>query len=153
MSDAWLVILGAVLAVFGGGANDEFSAWRERRRERNAIKVSLSDELTEIVTILNKIKNVWEANHTLVPSYIIKDLTSCTSTYDSLRQRLFLIRDINTRKDITTFYRDLKSAVNSNARRAGSLSKNADIQKEQEEIAKKFIDFIDKAEKIQERLK
>lgn len=153
MNEFWAVVLGAVLAVFGGAANDEFSAWREKRRECNAIKVSLNDELTEICQILNKIKTVWETTQTLVPSYIIRDLTTCTSTYDGLRQRLFLIKDETVRKDITTFYRDLKSAVNSNARKAGSLSRNENIQKEQEEIANKFIGFIGRAEKIQDKLK
>lgn len=152
MNDFWGILFGAVLAICGGAANDEIASFRERRRERKAISISISDELTEITQILNKIKTVWEATHTLIPSYI-KDLKSCTGTYDALRQRLFLIKSEDIRKDVTTFYRDLKSAVNSDMRKAGSLSKSEDAQKEQQEIANKFIGFITEADAIKNRLK
>ncbi len=152
MNDFWGIVFGAFLAVGGGAANDEFASWRSRRRERKAISISISDELTEILQILSNIKTVWEATRTLVPSHL-KDLKTCTSTYDGLRQRLFLIKNEKLRKEITAFYRDLKSAVNSNAHKAGSLSKNETAQKEQEEIANKFIGFISRAENIQSKLK
>lgn len=152
MNDLWGILLGAILAVGGGAANDEIASIRERRRERRAISISISDELTEITQILDKIKTVWEATHALIPSYI-KDLKSCTSAYDALRQRLFLIKNEDTRKSITTFYRDLKSAVNSDMRKAGTLSKNEDAQKEQQEIANKFIGFISEANTIKGKLK
>lgn len=152
MSDFWQIVLGAFLAIVGGAANNELSEWRSRCRERKAVSISISDELTEIIQLLEKIKTVWEATHTLIPSYI-KDLKTCTGAYDGLRQRLFLVKNEELRKDITTFYRNLKSAVNSDMRKAGSLSRSEDAQKEQSEIATKFINFISQADKIKSKLK
>ena len=133
MSEFLGILLGAILAIVGGAANDEIASLRERGRERKAISISISDELTEITQILNKIKTVWEATHTLIPSYI-RDLKSCTSAYDALRQRLFLIKDENVRKEITTFYRDLKSAVNSDMRKAAVYLKTKTHKKNNKKL-------------------
>lgn len=151
MNEFWGIILGAILAVGGGAANDEISSWRERRRERKAISVSISDELTEIQQVLTKIKNVWEGTHTLIPSYI-RDLKSCTSAYDNLRPRLFLIKEDGLRRKITTFYRDLKCSADKDSRKAGSLSKNEDAQNEQQEIADRLIKLLSDAADLQSKL-
>lgn len=145
------VIVGAIITVLTGAIGSEYAAWRERSRELKAIKSSIVDELTEQQAIIGNMKEVWEKTKTLIPSYIW-DLKSCSATFDGIRQRLFLIKDNKLRNKIISYYKDLKSTIQVEGKRAGSLSKSDKSQNEQKEIADKFIALSDKAKEIQNEL-
>ena len=50
------LIIGSIGTVVTGMLGSEYAAWRERSRERKAISASLSDELSEIQTIIGNMK-------------------------------------------------------------------------------------------------
>lgn len=70
MNDALLIIFGSVLAGVGGILGDAVGAWLEDRRELNAIKVSLADELGEIEGIINNMHEVFEQTKVFSGKYI-----------------------------------------------------------------------------------
>lgn len=145
------VIIGAFSTVITGILSSEYTAWREKVRERKAISTSLIDELTEIQTIINNMNEVWNKTKTLIPSYIW-ELKTCFATYEATRQRFFLIKDEKLRTDVIKLYKDLKLAIPVEGKRAGSLSSTQQSQNEQKEIADKFIGFRDRAVSIIDRL-
>lgn len=112
------LIIGSIGTVVTGMLGSEYAAWRERSRERKAISASLSDELSEIQTIIGNMNEVWDKTKTLVPSYI-QELRSCFITYETTRQRLFLIKNTKLRSDIIKFYKELKSAIAVEGKRYG----------------------------------
>lgn len=146
------VIVGALSTVVTGILSSEYTAWREKARERKAISASLVDELSEMQTIINNMKEVWDKTKTLIPSYIW-ELKSCFSTYEATRQRFFLIKDKKLRTDVIKLYKDLKLAIPVEGKRAGSLSSTQQSRDEQKEIADKFIGFRDRAGSIIDRLR
>jgi hypothetical protein len=104
MNEVLTLLTGAVLAIIGGGINDEWRARRERARELEAIKSSLRDELNEIETTIKNMREVREKSKILYPSYV-NDMLANTTAFDSLRLRLFLIKDDELRKQIVSFYK------------------------------------------------
>src|SRR3989344_544919 len=105
-NEAWYLILGAVLAIGGGWISDEIRAWRERDRELKSIKVAIGDELGEIESTINNMHEVWKQAKVLSPSYIV-NLLANTTAFDTLRTRLFLIKDKDLRKKVVAFYKKL----------------------------------------------
>lgn len=148
MSD---LILGALLAILGGVVNDEFRAWRERRSELKAIKSSLSDELSEIELTVKNMHEVWEQTHIFGVKYVT-DLLTCTSTYDSYRQRFFLIKDTELRKEITAFYKKMKDTVKKAEGKVGSLDETQESKDEQSGFEKSFQDIGVDSKKLREKL-
>jgi len=145
------VIIGAISTVVTGALGSEYTAWRERARERRAISSSIVDELSEIQAIINNMNEVWDKTNTLIPSYIW-ELKSCLVTYEATRQRFFLIKDNKLRTDVIKFYKDLKLAIPVEGKRAGSLSNTQKSQDEQKEIADKFVKFSERAGDIIDKL-
>lgn len=141
------VVVGALSTTLTGVLGSEYASWRERSKERKALKSAIQDELSEQANIISNMEEVWEKTKTLVPSYIF-DLKSCTGTYENLRQRLFLIKEKETRNKIISYYKDLRSSIAVEGKRAGTLSKSAESQNEQGEIANKFSKLRERAEEI-----
>src|SRR3989339_972550 len=114
------LILGAALAIIGGGLGYEYRARRECSRELKSIKVSIGDELSEIESNIHNMYEVWEKAKTLSPSYLAALLQS-TTAFDTLRTRLFLIKDQTLRKKVVAFYKKLKDAIKKHEGKVGSL--------------------------------
>ena len=152
MSELFYLIVGAILAIIGGVANDEIRAGRERARELKAIKISLCDELGEIVTTVKNMHEVWEKSKILYPSYI-SDLASNTTAFDSLRQRLFLISDDALRTQIVAFYKKLKDTAKKSRGKVGTLAQTAEALAEQTGIESDFKTLGAEAKLIQDSLK
>lgn len=148
MSD---LILGALLAIIGGAISDEFRAWRERRNERKAIKTSLVDELSEIEMTVKNMHEVWDQTHVFGVKYIT-DLLSCTSAYDSCRQRLFLIKDTELRKEIIAFYKKLKNTAQKAEGKVGSLDETQESKDEQSGFERSFQEIGAEAKVLREKL-
>lgn len=133
----WTLILGASLAAGGGLASDEIRAFRERKRELKAIKISLSDELGDVEAAINKMHEVWEQAKVLSPTYIA-ELSADTASFDSLRLRLFLMKDKELRKKVTDFYRRLKDLIKRSEGKLGTLAESDDARSEQKDFDAKF---------------
>lgn len=130
MSDIWTLLLGALLAILGGVIGDEVRSARDRSQERNSIKVSIADELTEIEKTISDMHQVWESAQLFHPSFVT-DLLSSTSAYDNLRPRLFLIKDKELRKEISNFYKKLKDTAKKTEGKIGTLADTAAASTEQ----------------------
>lgn len=152
MSDPQLLILGAVLAIAGGIVGDEIRSFLDRRRERDAIKVALCDELGGINTTISSIHTVWESAHVFPPSYVA-DLLSSTTAYDSLRTRLFLIKEEEVRKKLSDFYKKLRDTVRKTEGKIGTLADTADATAEQSAFDTSFQTLGTEAKEIRNLLK
>lgn len=130
MNELWLLLAGAGLAILGGYVGDEIRAWRERGRERKAIKISLADEIKEIEATITTMHNVWDTAQLFHPNYV-NDLLAGTAAYDNLRPRLYLIKDAALRKEISDFYKKLKDTANKTEGRIGTLAQTPEATTEQ----------------------
>jgi hypothetical protein len=124
------LISGAVLAILGGYVGDEIRTWRERSRERKAIKICIVDELREIETTIGNMHQVWDTAATFHPSYV-SDLIGNTSAYDTHRPRMFLIKDTELRKEIGDFYKKLKDTAKKTEGKLGTLAQTEEARNEQ----------------------
>ncbi|MCC6404842.1 MAG: hypothetical protein IT405_00425 [Candidatus Yanofskybacteria bacterium] len=122
MNELWLIIIGAFLAIVGGAIGDEIHALNERRRERNAIKIAICDELGEIAATITNIHTVWESAARVIDPKLVSDLLSSTEVYDGLRTRLFLISDEQLRKGLSDFYKKVKDTVRKTEGKIGLTS-------------------------------
>ncbi|MBP7005760.1 hypothetical protein KBB27_01390 [Patescibacteria group bacterium] len=151
MSDLPSIALGAVLAIAGGAAGDEFRSWRERSHEREAIKIGLSDELEEIATTLKSMHDVWTQAKVLSQSYV-SNLISNTTTFDALRTRLFLIKDEKLRKRIVAFYKRMTDTAKKYEGKLGTLATDTAALAEQADIEKEFQAVATEADGIKKEL-
>ena len=149
--DALKLLVGAILAIGGGFVGDWLRSWRSNVRELKAIKISLGDELGEIETTTRNMHEVWVKSKLLHPSYIT-DILSNTTTFDSLRQRLFLIKDQKLRKRIVKFYKELKDTAKKSEGKLGSLAETADASAEQSGFETSFQAIGKEAGDIQKEL-
>ena len=124
------LIIGACLAIAGGYIGDEIRAWRERNRERKAIKICIIDELREIESTISNMHQVWETAATFHPSYIT-DLLGNTSAYDTHRPRMYLIKDAELRREISDFYKKLKDSAKKTEGKLGTLAQTEEARNEQ----------------------
>lgn len=131
MNNFWPIVVGAALAVIGGAVGDELHAWGGRRRERKAIKIAISDELSEIETTTTGIHTVWESTARVIDPKLVGDLFANTAVYDGLRTRLFLITDEDVRKELGAFYKKVKDNVRKTEGKIGALDLTADAVTEQ----------------------
>lgn len=125
MNDTPIIIFsiafGALLAIVGGWIGDEIRAARMQKRELKSIKTILADELGEIETTLKTMREVWAKSKIFYPTYIT-DIQSGMSSFESIRQRLFLIDDQDLRKKIVAFYKKLKDTAKKSEGKVGTLA-------------------------------
>lgn len=151
MNDFILLIVGGVLTVIGGAANGEINARAERKRELEAIKSALADELGGMETTLQHMHEVWEKSKVLHSSYLA-DLMSDTAAFEAFRLRFFLIEDVTLRKEIVAFYKKVSALVNKNQEKVGSLGNSPDVQAEQAAIEASFQTLVTEAKTIRGKL-
>jgi uncharacterized protein YeeX (DUF496 family) len=151
MNNTLTLILGASIAIIGGFIGDEFRSYRERQRERKAIKISIIDELEDIMTIIKNMHEVWEKSKLLHPSYVA-DLLASTSIYESFRTRLFLIKEAELRKELNAFYKKLKDLAHKSEGKLGSLADTPEASTEQSGFDAAFQALGSDAKTIKEKL-
>ncbi|HKU19051.1 MAG TPA: hypothetical protein VJP80_07350 [Candidatus Saccharimonadales bacterium] len=151
MNDLELLIVGALLAIVGGGVSDELRSWRERSRKRAAMQVSLADELREIEATIGKMHEVWNSAQVFPPSYVA-DILSGTAAYDNLRPDLYLIKDTDLRKELHDFYKKLKDAARNTDGKLGSLSEAEEARTEQAGFDSTFQTLCAEAKNIRKKL-
>jgi hypothetical protein len=145
------LILGALLAVFGGWLGYEIRARRDDSRELNGIKLNLCDELVSIMTTITTMHQTWTRATTLYPADIT-DLSSNTSAYESLKTRLFLIKDEALRREIRKFYKEFKDLLTKSDGKVGTLADTEEAKSEQQKIHDDFEKLGTDASLIKEKL-
>lgn len=152
MNESYLIVFGALLAIVGGYIGDEIRSWRERSRERDSIKISLRDEISDIKSTIDKMHEVWTQASVLSSGYI-SSLISNTEAYDNLRIRLFLIKEEDVRKEIVGFYKELRDTCKKSRGKIGSLGDSTEIRTEQTNIHSDFQSLGTKAHTLIGKLK
>ncbi len=152
MNNILYIILGSVLTIAGGAVNDEIRSTQETKRERKAITISLCDELTEISTTMKNMQEVWEKSKVLYPSYVA-DIIASTSTYESYKTRLFLIKGEETRKSLVSFYKKMREVARRSDGKLGTLADTEESKTEQSTFAVEFKKIGEDAEALKIKLK
>jgi hypothetical protein len=152
MSNLWAIIVGALSAIIGGAVADEIRARVDRKRQRDAIKISISDELSEIEAGMKNMLEVWNKSKMLHSSYA-GDLSKSTTTYDECKINLHLIDDVTLRKDIVSFYKKLRDLVARSRGKIGTLAQTIDAIAEQTTFSAEFKQLGENATGLISRLK
>ena len=102
MNDIEKILLGALIAIFGGVIGKVFTVYYDERKERKFIKSNLKDELQKIISIIEKLIETNEKTNQIHPTYLT-DITANTECYKYHRIRLYLISDTDTKKKYYDF--------------------------------------------------
>jgi len=116
-------VIGASLAIVGGFFAVAFRQRIETKQEITHIKTSLIDELTEICSIIDKLTETYTTTN-IISNIYLTDLAKNTDSFDDLKQRLYLIRDADLRRDISTFYRKLVKNISESINKVNKLGEN-----------------------------
>ena len=116
-------IFGAFLAIIGGFFAVVFRLRIETKQEINHIKTSLIDELHEICNIIGKLNETYTITNIISNTYL-NDLSKNTESFNYLKQRLFLIKKANLRRDIMSFYKILDKNISDSINKVGKLGTN-----------------------------
>lgn len=119
-------LIGATLAIFGGSTAVVVRLRLEKKQEIAYIKITFVDEIQEIYTIIDKMCETHKTTNT-VPMTYINDISENTKSFETNKQRLFLIGDQSLRKRIYDFYKKLNNEIKKAVETVGSL-KEGDAQ-------------------------
>jgi|GEM_PF-5305309 len=120
MNDIIFTLTGGFLSALGGF----FAIIFKKKEQINYIKISLIDEIEEIERIIGHICESCRMGQA-VPVTCFNELSENTESFDSNKQKLYLIHDKVLRKDITKFYKDLKSYIEKSITIVGRLNPDA----------------------------
>ncbi len=151
-SNALDIILGAIIAIGTSIVSSLVLDSFHKRQERKEIKVLLLDELNEIIKELGFLEEYWKNKTNILPNYV-QSMKNLRSNYENISNRLFLIKNDETRRRIRSFYSDLKTAAYKYSKNAGTLSNSSEAKTEQAKIANEFIDLKNRAETLKDKLK
>lgn len=144
------LIVGALLAVIGGVAGEWLRMLLEKYQERKFIKIGLSDELDEIFSTINRLKETYDKTGLAHKSYLA-DLTN-VEAYNHHRRRLFLLKGKDFRHKIVAFYKRLNDCIKDSEDKVGTLADTAESKTEQKEIVTKLYEFAKEAKDIKSTL-
>jgi hypothetical protein len=113
-------ILGAILAIIGGFFAVIFRLRIETKQEINHIKIILCDDLSELSKIIDRMHETFTQTQIISPVYF-SDLQKTTESFNNSKQRLFLFRKSDLRKEISSFYKKLDKNIKENAGRVGRI--------------------------------
>jgi hypothetical protein len=151
MNNPWYLVIGALLATVGGAINNEIRARMELRREREAIKISVVDELSEVESTIKLMHEVWDQTKTIAVKYV-EDLLGSTAAYDHCRPRIFLIKNPELRKEIVAFYKKLKDTAKKSEGKVSSLADTDEAKAEQTAIENSFQTLSSEAKALRGKL-
>jgi len=119
------------------------------RRERNYIVTNLGDELVEISSIILKFSETFENSNGVANRKYIIDLSNSMALYTNHKDRLFLFKHQEIRREINTLYKDLRTLISDSEGKVGSLANTAESKAQQKEIVQKFKDISSRAVQLQ----
>lgn len=144
-------IIGGVLTILGGFIATIVNSRVLKKSEIEYIKIGLIDELHEICSIIGKMKDTYKTTHIVSNSYL-NDLQKNTDSFKYHKQRLFLIRKENLRREIVQFYKDLEENISESINKVGKLGE-AQVDNTHDQIVSKFIDIQTAASSIEDKVK
>jgi hypothetical protein len=154
--DAWKIllgtVLGSILAVVGGLSGEYLKVRMQNRRERNYISINLNDELHEITEIIGKFNETFVGSGVANKKYVI-DLKNSMSLYDGHKQRFYMFKSAEIRKEINGFYKKLNNLINETESQVGSLDTSSDSKALQKEIVQRYINLKSESETLSGKLK
>ncbi len=148
-----LQIIGACFAIIGGFFAVVFRLRIERKEEVNHIKISMTDELDEIYSIISKLKETYNATspHFISNDYL-NDLSKNTECFNFHKQKFFLISNQSLRKEITTFYKKLIENISKSINTVGQLGGNQ-VGNDHDNIVNTFSKIASDAEILNKKIK
>lgn len=144
-------LLGGLLSIMGGFGAVVLRGRTERKNEINYIKISLTDELHEICSILEKLEETYKTTH-IVSNKYLNELSVSDDSLHSFKERLFVIKNEKLRKEITSYYKLLSETITESKNKVGTLGE-APGGNEHDPIVSKFADVKAKALGLSESLK
>ncbi len=145
------LIIGACLAIFGGVIGQLFKMRLEKRQERKFIKLGLIDELNEICSTIDRLKETFEKTGLAHKSYLT-DLLLNMDAYKHHRRRLFILEGEKFRHKIISFYKKLNEHITDSEGKVGTLADSVESKAEQREIVTKLQTFSTEANEIKTTL-
>lgn len=118
-----LLFGGGVLSILGGFFAVIARLRLERKQEIDYIKISLIDELEELVVIIGNMLKTQETAKSL-PKIYLDDMLENTESFKEHKKRLFLINKKEVRKAICDFYKKLESGIKSSNNAVGTLDES-----------------------------
>lgn len=82
----------------------------DKRLEIKYIKISLDDELSEIISIISKMDETFSKT-SRIPNEYLNDLDSSTESFHHNRNKLYMIAHDDLRREILSFYKSLEVSV------------------------------------------
>ena len=105
-----MVLIGGFLSTVGGIFAVLLNARSEQKKEIEYIKISLADDISEFkITISNMLETTKTSKY--IPKKYLDEIYANMEFFYNHRQKLFLISDDETRKQIRMFYKHLKDAI------------------------------------------
>lgn len=144
-------LLGGFLSIMGGFGAVVLRARTERKNEINYIKISLTDELNEICSIVEKLEETYKTTH-IVSNKYLNELSVNDDSFYHHKERLFLIKNEKLRKEITSFYKLLSETITESKNKVGTLGE-APGGNEHDPIVSKFANIQTRASALLESLK
>ena len=141
------LITGAILAISGGAFVEWLKLKMQTKQELNFLKISFSDELEGIISIIGKLNEMWEKTGMVHKAYV-NDLANNLNAYHDHRSRLFLFKDTELRRGIISFYKQLEELIKESEDKVGSLADTPEAKTEQERIKNKFCFLLTEAKQI-----
>lgn len=118
-------LMGAALAIVGGFFAVIFRLRLERKQEINHIKISLTDELDEICSIITKMNETYSATTPhIISNQYLNDLSKNTESFNFHRQKFYLINNPDLRKEIVSFYKKLSKNISDSLNTVGTLGES-----------------------------
>jgi hypothetical protein len=154
--DAWKIIIGAfvgsTLAFIGGVMGEYLKVRLQNRRERNYIVTNLGDELLEISSIISKFNETFENSNGIANKKYIIDLSNSMALYTNHKDRLFLFKNQEIRREINTLYKDLRTLISESEGKVGTLANTQESKAQQRDIVQKFKDISTRTTQLSGKL-
>lgn len=142
----WAAIAGGLLSSIGGFFAVVIRARMDKKTEINYIKTALIDELTEISSIVDKMRETQKTAHIISNSYL-NDLNKNQESFNYHKLRIFLIRDDKLRRSIVSFYKNLDEIIQDSINKVGSLAGDASTNTH-DQIATQFTSIKNQSESL-----
>lgn len=144
-------LMGGFLSIAGGFGAVVLRSRTEKKNEINYIKISLTDELEAVCSIVDKLNETYSKTHIVSNTYL-NDLATNSESFNYHKQRIFLISDEALRRDIVSFYKNLSDIIADSINKVGSLGE-AQVDNTHDQIVGKFTDIKTKATSLKTVLK
>jgi len=144
-------MIGAIASIIGGFFAVIIRSRVEKKQQLDYLKISLADELHDIVSIIEKMSETFTKTDNIHNDYI-NSLTANAESFNATKQKLFIIEKEDLRRDIIGFYKKLSETNKDSINKVGSLAEESKINPNNE-IIRKFEALSATATAIKQKIK